>query len=389
MTDRFKVNAESYAAFVEAFRAAGAGTGMFTPNFRVVGASMGTTEHTAKRAWLVGFPALSRNYGPIQDLFPRLEPIVPEAVKPDISSRMVTYGHDDTIRDNTQPVASVPPRPEPIVPEVVKTPTGDFSPMGSRDPGDFSPMGSRDPSASVPGPPEVDAANAHDVGAPHHTPTYSHPPITTPAAPAHTPAQLVNPTDFSTQLDRLVGKAPEVLVREWDALAVSRNNAIGINVLMGKVIEKLMAEVPRLLQLDGMELTLANFTQIAQDVAKVTTLLTAAQGKLMESQRLLLNMPSVITEHRTRPTGPVEESPELEAKRARLAPLVALLAAVGPTQYKGEEGGADVLGTGGETVGNTGRFVTSTGTGGGVHAKDVAQTNSDNVQTTDPLLSIR
>ncbi len=347
MTDRFKVNAESYAAFVEAFRAAGAGTGMFTPNFRVVGASMGTTEHTAKRAWLVGFPALSRNYGPIEDRFPRPEPIIAEVVKPDVSSRMVTYGHDDTIRDNTQPIASVP------------------------------------------GPPEVDAANAHDVGAPHHTPTYSHPPITTPAAPAHTPAQLVNPTDFSTQLDRLVGKAPEVLVREWDALAVSRNNAIGINVLMGKVIEKLMAEVPRLLQLDGMELTLANFTQIAQDVAKVTTLLTAAQGKLMESQRLLLNMPSVITEHRTRPTGPVEESPELEAKRARLAPLVALLAAVGPTQYKGEEGGADVLGTGGETVGNTGRFVTSTGTGGGVHAKDVAQTNSDNVQTTDPLLSIR
>ena len=343
MSDRFKVNAESYARFVDAFRAAGAGTSAFTPNFRAVAATMGTTEHTAKRAWVAGFPMISKNYGPIEERFPRAEPIAAEVVRP-AAKRMVTYGHDDTIRDNT---------------------LSDDTIRG----------------ASESGPPSASAPNARDVGAPRTTPTYSHPPIPTPAPPAPAAAQLA-PVDVASALDRLVGKAPAVLVREWEALEVSRNNAIGVNILMGKVIERLMAEVPRLLQLDGVELTLANFTEVVQDVAKVTTLLTAAQAKLMESQRLLMNMPTTITEHRTRPTGPAEESPELEAKRARLAPLVALLSQAGPSRYIGEEGGSDIVDAGGAAVGNTGRFTGSNGPGGGVR-------EADKPQPIDPLLSIK
>lgn len=351
MSDRFKVNAESYAAFVEAFRAAGAGTSAFTPNFRSVAAAMGTIEHTAKRAWIVGFPALSKKYGPIQDLFPRSEPIVAAPIVAEVvpaqASRMVTYGHDNTIHDNT-----------------------------------LSDDTLRDNAAGA-GPPEASVPNAHSVGVQDHTPTHPHPPLPTRATPAPAAAHLVSPTDLAGALDRLVGKAPAVLVREWDALEVSRNNAIGINILMGKVIEKLMAEVPRLLSLDGVELTLANFTQIAQDVAKVTTLLTAATSKLMESQRLLMNMPTTITEHRTRPTGgPAEESPEMEAKRARLGPLVALLSQAGASKYVGEEGGSDIVDAGGSAVGNTGRFTGSTGAGGGVR-------ESDKPAPMDALLAIK
>lgn len=341
MAYAFKINAESYAAFVEAFRAAGAGTGAFTPNFRAVGAAMGTTEHTAKRAWISGFPMMSKNYGPIEDKFPKPEPIIPEVVPVDVSSRMVTYGHDHT------------------------------SHVSSRD------------VASAAGPPSVDSSPAHSVGTQLPIPTYSHPPEPTPPAAASPTAAIASPTDMATALDRLVGKQPAVLVREWEALEVSRNNAIGINILMGKVIERLMTEVPRLFKLDGVELTIANFTSITQDVAKVTTLLTAAQAKLMESQRLLMNMPTAITEHRVKPSGePADESPELAARRARLAPLIALLSQAGASTYKGEEGGADVLDPSGAPVGNSGRFVGSAGPGGGVRA-------GDKPQPIDPLLTIK
>ena len=356
MSDRFKVNAESYAAFVEAFRAAGAGTSAFTPNFRAVAAAMGTTEHTAKRAWLSGFPSLSKNYGPIEDRFPRVEPIVPEVVGTRVSAiGAKSHGAVGAIGAKSH-----------------GSDVGGAESNGS---------GANSHSAAEAGAPSASAPNAHSVGAQLHTPTHPYPPVPTPTTPAPAAVQLA-PADLSGALDRLVGKAPAVLVREWEALEVSRNNAIGVNILMGKVIERLMTEVPRLLQLDSVELTLANFTQVVQDVAKVTTLLTAAQGKLMESQRLLMNMPTTITEHRTRPTGPAEESPELEAKRARLGPLVALLSQAPSSAYVGEEGGADIVDAGGAAIGNTGRFTGSTGPGGGVR-------EADKPQPMDPLLAIK
>ncbi len=344
----FKVNAQVYAAFVEAFRAAGAGGPGFHPNFRSVGLAMGTTEHTAKRAWVAGFRTHSAKYGPIEELFPR------------VTDEGVT---NDPHRVKNDPI------------KVTDDPLGV----------------SYDPRAAASGAPSVYDAPPPDVGAQSTTPTYDHPPVGSASpsdASALTPALRLS---VNQALQTLVDKQPAVLVRELEALEVNRNNAIGLNILMGKVIEKLMLDAPRLLDLQGVELTLAHFVEVTTDVAKVTTLMVAAQAKLMESQRLLMGMPSVITEHRT--TGDAAnagDSPATEAKRQRLGPLIGLLARAGAASaYTGEEGGDDVIDVQGTPVGNTGRFVGSTGKGEGLRAKDVAPAQSGNGEPIDPLLSVK
>jgi hypothetical protein len=189
-------------------------------------------------------------------------------------------------------------------------------------------------------------------------------------------------------VNRLLSGQPKAMIKELESIDINRNNCIGLNIMLGKMIERLMGEIPRLLPMEGVQLTVPMFSEAVTDLAKMAGVLVTVQEKLMAAQRLLVGAPSVITEHRTTGDAP-QDAPGTEDRRRKLGPLIGLLArAQGPTAYVGEEG-SDVIDVDAVPTRNAGQFTGSTGKGEGVRAMDVAHAHPDNGQTIDPLLSVK
>jgi len=166
--------------------------------------------------------------------------------------------------------------------------------------------------------------------------------VTTAVSPAMMKAQ---PDALEVTLATLAQGAAAALTREDAILTASRNNILGIEALANAVLRALDKKAPLLLarlvqDLESRETTtVKTFVESLQLVSKLLADNASRSQKVMEMQRLMVGMPTQITETRTK--GPADEG----EGHSRLASLLGSLArAAGPrmpARYEGEEGSAE------------------------------------------------
>lgn len=167
----------------------------------------------------------------------------------------------------------------------------------------------------------VDAASVDRVGPPEENPA---PATNKPAPILAQQVQVMSKAEIRLMLDSAIAKVQadvaEALLREQQAVEIARNNVAGLLLSVDKLIAFIRPMVDAMMQ--RLQL-MALDTQVDPEkvlaliarIAKINKMAIEQADTVLSMQRLLAGQPQSITESRTTPTTPQQESAKSDRER--------------------------------------------------------------------------